>query len=44
MVLDENNFGGMTKSERLSLVKEKIDGLNRTLPSYKRIDSVHIRK
>ncbi|MBP3322043.1 MAG: AMP-binding protein [Clostridia bacterium] len=44
VVLDENNFGGMTKSERLSLVKEKIDGLNRTLPSYKRIDSVHIRK
>lgn len=44
VVLDENNFGGMTKSERLALVKEKIDGLNRTLPSYKRIDSVHIRK
>ena len=37
-------FDGMTKSEKLSTVKEKIDGLNRTLPPYKRIDSVHIRK
>ena len=44
IVLDEDPFDGMTKSEKLSTVKEKIDGLNRTLPPYKRIDSVHIRK
>lgn len=44
IVLDEESFDSMTKAEKLSTVKEKIDGLNRTLPAYKRIDSVHIRK
>jgi long-chain acyl-CoA synthetase len=44
VVLKDDPFDGMSKEEKLATVKEKIDGLNRTLPSYKRIDSVHIRK
>ncbi|MBQ7847422.1 MAG: AMP-binding protein [Clostridia bacterium] len=44
VVLEQENLAQMSKSERIALVKEKIDALNRTLPSYKRIDSVHIRK
>ena len=32
----------LTKSERASLLKEKIDALNRTLPPYKRVSKVRI--
>lgn len=44
-IVPENDpFDGMTKAEKLTAIKDKIDGLNRTLPAHKRIDSVHIRK
>lgn len=44
ITLEEKYFENTNTSERVSLVKEKIDRLNKTLPTCKRIHSVHIQK
>ncbi len=44
IILDEEYFADLSQNECVTLIKEKIDALNATLPSYKRLDSVHIRK
>ena len=41
-ILLDDSGEGLTKSERASLLKEKIDALNHTLPPYKRVSKVRI--
>ena len=44
LYLDDGQFEGMTRDEKVAIVKEKLDRLNAGLPAYKRVKVVKIKK